>query len=98
MECLQGDGVREINHHGTPRTIDEGGNNLFKKSNKLVVEEDGVPVEREKMKRFTTKLRISVDYWKLSQFAAKTGIPIVIATFSTLYWSYGLFCYFNPTL
>ena len=97
MECLQGDGVREINHHGSPRTIDEGGNKLFKKSNKLTGE-TGDPVEREQMKMFKTKRSISIDYLKLSQFAAKTGIPIVITAFSSLYWSYGLFYYFNPAL
>ena len=97
MECLQGDGVREINHHGNPRTIDEGGNKLFKKSNKLTGE-DGDPAEIAQMKMFKTKQSISIDYLKLSQFAAKTGIPIVITAFSTLYWSYGLFYYFNPAL
>ena len=39
-----------------------------------------------------------VNYLKLTEFAAKKGIPIVIITFSVLYWSYGLFYYFNPAV
>ena len=70
---------------------------MFKKSKKLTGE-DGGPPEVEQMKMFETKRSISIDYLKLSQFAAKTGIPIVITAFSSLYWSYGLFYYFNPAL
>ena len=39
-----------------------------------------------------------LDYLKLGEFAAKKGIPIVIITFSILYWSYGLFYYFIPAV
>ena len=39
-----------------------------------------------------------VNYLQLCQFAAKKGLPIVLTTFSAVYWSYGLFFYFNPAV
>ena len=39
-----------------------------------------------------------VNYPQLCQFAAKKGLPIVLTTFSAVYWSYGLFFYFNPAV
>ena len=39
-----------------------------------------------------------VNYLHLCQFAAKKGLPIVLTTFSAVYWSYGLFFYFNPAV
>ena len=40
----------------------------------------------------------NVDYLKLCQLAARKGIPIVITTFSVVYWAYGLFFYFYPSV
>ena len=40
----------------------------------------------------------NVDYLELSQLAARKGIPIVITTFSVVYWAYGLFFYFYPSV
>ena len=53
---------------------------------------------REGPPRKYTMPSFSIDYLKLSRFAAKTGIPIVIITFSVLYWTYGLYFYFYPAL
>ena len=90
MECLQDDGGREINHHGSKITVNEKGNEtLFQKSDKMI---------REGPPRRYTMPSFSIDYLKLSRFAAKTGIPIVIITFSVLYWTYGLYFYFYPAL
>ena len=40
----------------------------------------------------------NVDYLELSQLAARKGIPIVITTFSVVYWAYGLYFYFYPSV
>ena len=96
MECLKDDDNREVNHHGSLMTIDEKGNKIFKMTNT----NNKMMVEREKKQRdfFCAMPSYTVDYLKLSQFAAKIGIPIVIAAFSAVYWSYGLFFYFYPAL
>ena len=71
-------------------TVNEKGNEtLFQKSDKII---------REGLPRKYTMPGFSIDYLKLSRFAAKTGIPVVIITFSVLYWTYGLYFYFYPAL
>ena len=40
----------------------------------------------------------NTDYLELSQLAARKGIPIVITTFSVVYWAYGLYFYFYPSV
>ena len=71
-------------------TVNEKGNEtLFQKSDKII---------REGPPRKYTMPGFSIDYLKLSRFAAKTGIPVVIITFSVLYWTYGLYFYFYPAL
>ena len=98
MDCLRDDGLREVNHHG--KKVAVGGKNdesLFKKNNNGMT--DGLSEEEEGcMQGFREKFISDVDYLKLSHFAAKTGIPIVIGIFSALYWSYGLFFYFFPAV
>ncbi len=105
MDNLREDGNRQINHHG--RTISVG-NGESKKSQVITVEEahptykdmtqrnekDLVEARKVWYDRAETKRLTSLKY---GEFAAKKGIPIVISTFSTLYWSYGLFYFFNPT-
>ena len=58
--------------------------------------------EEEKVKAveaFYDKARISsLDYLEITGFATKKGIPTVIITFTILYWSYGLFYYYNPSV
>ena len=40
----------------------------------------------------------SLDYLEITGIATKKGIPSVIITFTILYWSYGLFYYYNPSV
>ena len=58
--------------------------------------------EEEKVKAveaFYDKATISsLDYLEITGFATKKGIPTVIITFTILYWSYGLFYYYNPSV
>ena len=101
MELLRDDTNREINHHGATMFVDENGQKVFKKTNKISNDDD---METNKEVRdgskgiSSIKKWFKVDYLKLSEFSAKKGIPIVIITFSVLYWSYGLFYYFNPAV
>ena len=93
MDCLREDnrlGVRKINHHGVTIEVDnsEAGGKLFQKTNRI---------KKEKTPQTLQDVpSAGVDYLQLSQLAAKKGIPIVIITFSTLYWTYGLFFFYNP--
>ena len=86
MDCIQEEGVREVNHHGRRVTVDTGDKKMFR--------------QRGDQGSFYQRINCScrVDYLKISQFAAKKGIPIVIISFSILYWSYGLFYFFYPAL
>ena len=102
MELLRDDTHREINHHGSAMFVDQtGGQKVFKKTNKINSDGD---IENYKEAKDGGKELPSinkffrVNYLKLTEFAAKKGIPIVIITFSVLYWSYGLFYYFNPAV
>ena len=93
MDCLREDqrhGTRRINHHGVTIAVDnaEAGGKLFQKTNRM--KKDTTPETLQSLPR------VGVDYLQLSQLAAKKGIPIVIITFSTLYWTYGLFFFYNP--
>ena len=102
MELLRDDTNREINHHGATMFVDEaGGQKVFQKTNKIS-SDDGMETYKEakdvSRELSSIKKLFRVDYLKLSEFAAKKGIPIVIITFSVLYWSYGLFYYFNPAV
>ena len=58
-----------------------------------------VSVDKKSNKLFSPVESASyVNYLHLCQFAAKKGLPIVLTTFSAVYWSYGLFFYFNPAV
>ena len=101
MELLRDDTNREINHHGATMFVDEAGQKVFKKTNKISNDDDmetHKEARDESRELSSIKKLFRVDYLKLSEFAAKKGIPIVIITFSVLYWSYGLFYYFNPAV
>ena len=104
MELLRDDTNREINHHGATMFVDEAaGQKVFQKTNKISSDDDIETYEEARdgsREHSSTKnlFRVRVDYLKLSEFSAKKGIPIVIITFSVLYWSYGLFYYFNPAV
>ena len=91
MEYLRDDEMREVNHHGTSIQVD-GDQKLFK--NKVM---DGENLTKEATRILNTRSKSSF-YMKLCQFAAMKGIPIVIFTFSSVYWSYGLFAYFYPSV
>ena len=102
MELLRDDTNREINHHGVTTFVDQtGGQKVFQKRNKINSDDDMETyneVTNGSREPSSIKKLFRVDYLKLSDFAAKKGIPIVIITFSVLYWSYGLFYYFNPAV
>ena len=83
--------MREVNHHGTSMEVD-GDQKLFK--NKVM---DGENITKEATRIEITRSGFSF-YMKLCQFAAMKGIPIVILAFSSVYWSYGLFAYFYPSV
>ena len=91
MECLRDDEMREVNHHGTSIQVD-GDQKLFK--NKVM---DGENLTKEATRILNTRSKSSF-YMKLCQLAAIKGIPIVILAFSSVYWSYGLFAYFFPSV
>ena len=91
MEYLRDDEMREVNHHGTSIEV-HGDQKLFK--NKVM---DGENITKEATRIENTRSGFSF-YMKLCQFAAMKGIPIVILTFSSVYWSYGLFTYFYPSV
>ena len=97
MELWRDDTNREINHHGATMFVDEAaGQKVFQKTNKI--SSDDEEARDGSREHSSTKKLFRVDYLKLSEFSAKKGIPIVIITFSVLYWSYGLFYYFNPAV
>ena len=85
--------MREVNHHGTTMEVD-GDQKLFKVKNKIM---DGDDIIKEATRIVNTRSRSSF-YMKLCQFAAMRGIPIVLLTFSTVYWSFGLYSFFYPSV
>ena len=91
MEYLRDDEMREVNHHGTSIEV-HGDQKLFK--NKVM---DGENLTKEATRILNTRSKSSF-YMKLCQFAAMKGIPIVILAFASVYWSYGLFAYFFPSV
>ena len=102
MELLRDDINRKINHHGVTAFVDQtGGQKVFKKTNKINSDGDIETYKEAKdgsKELSSIKKFFRVDYLTLTEFAAKKGIPIVIITFSVLYWSYGLFYFFNPAV
>ena len=58
--------------------------------------------EEDKVKAVETfyeKARVSSwDYLEWTSWATKQGIPAVIITFTIIYWSYGLYFYYNPSV
>ena len=102
MELLRDDTNREINHHGVTTFVDQtGGQKVFKRTNKINSDGDMETYKEAKdegKELPSIKKFFRVNYLKLTEFAAKKGIPIVIIAFSVLYWSYGLFYYFNPAV
>ena len=106
MDSLREDGNRQINHHG--QTLYMENENV--KKNRVSSVMGGAPTYEDMTQRdekelvearrafYDQAVTQRVDYLKLGEFAAKKGIPIVITTFSILYWTYGLFYYFNPAV
>ena len=106
MDSLREDGNRQINHHGQTISMENG--NV--KKNRVSSVMGGGPTYEDMTQRdekelvearrafYDQAVTQRVDYLKLGEFAAKKGIPIVITTFSILYWTYGLFYYFNPAV
>ena len=94
MECLRNDESREVNHHGTAMEVN-GDQKLFKKSNKIMDDEN---IRMEATRIMNIDRSRSSFYMKLGEIAAMKGIPIVIVTFSSVYWSYGLYHYFYPAI
>ena len=86
MDCLREDGMREVNHHGRSVAVGD------------MMAEDKDAGDRGCLRVCWRKISFKIDYLKLSHFAAKTGVPLVIGIFSGLYWSYGLFFYFYPAV
>ena len=101
MDSLREDGNRQINHHGQTISMDNG---LIKKnrvSSAIPTYEDMTQRDEKELVEarrafYDQAITQRLDYLKLGEFAAKKGIPIIIITFSILYWTYGLFYYFNP--
>ena len=103
MDSLREDGNRQINHHGKMISIGES------KKNEETNVEEAHPTYKDMTQRNEKELVEARKVWydhaetkrmnalKFAEFASKKGIPIVIFAFATLYWSYGLFYFFNPT-
>lgn len=103
MDSLREDGNRQINHHGQTISMENG---KIKKNNVSSV----VPTYEDMTQRdekelvdarrafYDQAITQRLNYLKLGEFAAKKGIPIIIITFSILYWTYGLFYYLNPAV
>ena len=103
MDSLREDGNRQINHHGKMISIGES------KKNQVTNVEEAHPTYKDMTQRNEKELVEARKVWydhaetkrmnalKFAEFASKKGIPIVIFAFAILYWSYGLFYFFNPT-
>ena len=77
IETMRDADERLINNHGEFRTVQKI------KVNTIVPEDADV---------FITKARAKI-LLNIGETAAIKGIPLVIATFSTVYWSYGIYHY-----
>ena len=104
MDSLREDGYRQINHHG--QTLSLGNSNQKNRvssvemipSYKDMTQRDEKELVQARKAFYEQATTHRLDYLKIGEFAAKKGIPIVIITFSIIYWSYGLFYYFNPAV
>ena len=103
MDSLREDGNRQINHHG--QTISMENRNIKKNNVSSVVPTYEDMTQRDEKELVDARrafydqaITQRLDYLKLGEFAAKKGIPIIIITFSILYWTYGLFYYLNPAV
>ena len=109
MDCLREDGSREINHHGKTVTVSDGGDKMFQRTNKVTTSDD-IPTFEAMTQRnekdlvearkgfYANAITFKINYLKICQFAAMKGIPLTLIVFSTLYWAYGLYFFFNPAV
>ena len=100
MDALREEGNRQINHHGQSISL---GNNKVTHVEAIPTYEDMTQRDEKELVEarkvfYDHAITKRVDYLQIGEFAAKKGIPTVIITFSTLYWSYGLFYFFNPSV
>ena len=103
MDSLREDGNRQINHHGQTISMENGLTKKNRVSSAVPTYEDMTQRDEKELVEarrafYDQAITQRVDYLKLGEFAAKKGIPIIIITFSILYWTYGLFYYFNPAV
>ena len=104
MDSLREDGYRQINHHG--QTLSLGNSNQKNRvssvemipSYKDMTQRDEKELVQARKAFYEQATTHRLDNLKIGEFAAKKGIPIVIITFSIIYWSYGLYYYFNPAV
>ena len=93
----QRNGEREINHHGLTISVEnaDADKKVFQPRNQMS-DEDGAP--KNILRRGIDKFRklTNITLLEISEFAAKKGIPIVVITFSTFYWTYGLYFFYYP--
>ena len=64
MDCLREDGMREVNHHGRSVAVGE------------MMAEDKDAGDRGCLHVCWRKISFKIDYLKLSNFAAKTGVHL----------------------
>ena len=103
MDSLREDGNRQINHHGQTISMENGLTKQNRVSSAIPTYEDMTQRDEKELVEarrafYDQAITQRLDYLKLGEFAAKKGIPIIIITFSILYWTYGLFYYFNPAV
>ena len=103
MDSLREDGNRQINHHGQTISMENGLTKKNRVSSAVPTYEDMTQRDEKELVEarrafYDQAITQRLDYLKLGEFAAKKGIPIIIITFSILYWTYGLFYYFNPAV
>ena len=103
MDSLREDGNRQINHHGQTISMENGLTKKNRVSSAIPTYEDMTQRDEKELVEarrafYDQAITQRLDYLKLGEFAAKKGIPIIIITFSILYWTYGLFYYFNPAV
>ena len=105
MDYLREEGTREINHHGQTVTVGDGDGEekLFQKSEKIPTYEDMTQRNEKDLVEarkgfYANAVTFKINYLKICQFAAMKGIPLTLIVFSTLYWAYGLYFFFNPAV
>lgn len=70
---------------------------VYSVSKKLINSKLAAPNEKEQMaarRAFYKDAKVNEKYLQTCEFLAKKGIPILILSFSLIYWSYGLYYYF----